>query len=178
MDLQPPFEDPDTQRLDDWWESGVTAPNGRTLTRFVICSENRIRYVLDDTPDGSSTNRTATSTCPDGKFRIGGGAFIATTNSHINASYPTAGNARRARVFDTGAGFGGMQTNATAVCARPARADPTQTVNSQPVSSSALRQRSPIRCAPPVTSSTPSPPSRTSSPPLPKSRSSPVNPST
>ena len=113
MDLQAPFEDPDNQRLDDWWESSVTSPNGRTLTGFVICSEKRIRYVLDDTPDGSSTNRTATSTCPDGKFRIGGGAFIATTNSHINASYPTAGNAWRARVFDTGAGVGGMQTYAT-----------------------------------------------------------------
>jgi hypothetical protein len=125
MDLGAPFENPDDLRPDDWWDSSVESLNGRTLTGFAVCSQKPIRYVRTETPQGPSSNRIGTSTCPDGKVVVGGGAFIATTGSYINASYPAADNLWRARIFDTNpTGLGGMETYA--ICRGKAVATRTQ----------------------------------------------------
>ncbi|HSS67422.1 MAG TPA: hypothetical protein VLK34_02640 [Nocardioidaceae bacterium] len=113
MDLDPAFESPDNAAPDDWWESVVKSVVGHKLTGYAICSKKPSHYVLHTTPTSASSNRTDTVSCAAGDAVVGGGAFIATTDSFVNSSYPIAGG-WRIRVRDTVGGAGGMQ--AYAVC--------------------------------------------------------------
>jgi hypothetical protein len=111
-DLDAPFETPDDTDPDDWWDTTVRSVLDRSLTGYTICSKKQLRYVRTDTPDGASSGRTGSTDCPGQLKLVGGGAFIATTDSYINSSYPGPGNTWRARVFDTVGGAGGMETYA------------------------------------------------------------------
>jgi hypothetical protein len=116
MDLDAPFEDPDNLAPDDWWESVVWALTGRQLTGFAVCTKSNVKYRFTTTPNGTVPARTGASDCPAGWTLIGGGGFIATTNSWLNSSYPAKNNTWKVRINDVGGGAGGM--SAYAQCRR------------------------------------------------------------
>jgi hypothetical protein len=84
---------------------------GHKLTGYAICSKKPSHYVLHETPSSASSARTDTATCPAGERVVGGGEFIATTDSFINSGYPIQGG-WKTRVHDTVGGLGGMETYA------------------------------------------------------------------
>jgi hypothetical protein len=127
MDLDPSFEVPDNAAPDDWWETVVKSVVGHRLTGYAVCSKKSNHYVSHTTPTSASPVRTDTATCPTGDEVIGGGSFIATTDSFVNASYPTRGG-WKSRVYDTVGGLGGMATYA--IC-RPAGRIDAQVVGSE-----------------------------------------------
>ena len=112
MDLDAPFESPDDALSDDWWDSTVRSVVGRSLTGFVICTQRQTSYALTDTPDQPTSSRTGSTSCPMGRHLIGGGAFIATTDSYIHSSWPGDNDTWHARILDNVGGLGGMQTYA------------------------------------------------------------------
>jgi hypothetical protein len=112
MDLDDAFESPPNSRPDDWWESTVRSVVGRTLTGFTVCTKSRTRYVRVAVPSSTSAERTASAACPTGWRVIGGGGFIATTDSFVNGSWPTSGTAWKVRVHDVVGGAGGMEVYA------------------------------------------------------------------
>jgi hypothetical protein len=120
MDLDGSFESPDNAAPDDWWETVVKSVIGDNLTGYAICSKKSNHYVIHETPTSTSAARVDTATCPAGDEVVGGGTFIATTNSFINSSYPLQGR-WKSRVNDTVGGAGGMET--FAICRPNARVD-------------------------------------------------------
>jgi hypothetical protein len=120
MDLDASFESPDNAAPDDWWETVVKSVVGHKLTGYAICSKKSNHYVIHETPTSTSAARTDTAACPVGDEVIGGGAFIATTDSFINSSYPLQGG-WKSRVNDTVGGAGGMES--FAICRPNARVD-------------------------------------------------------
>jgi hypothetical protein len=117
MDLDDSFESPGDTKPDDWWDTTVRSVLGRTLTGYAICTERKLRYERVQTPASPGPGRTGSAECPSGRTLVGGGAFIATSNSWINASFPGAGNTWKSRVLDMAGGSGGMETYA--VCRTP-----------------------------------------------------------
>jgi hypothetical protein len=111
MDLDAVFESPDNTVPDDWWDSTVRSVVGRTLTGYTICTKRALTYRVRTVPSGTSTDRAGQVSCPAGKHVVGGGAFIATTDSYLNSSYPLK-RGWRTRVYDTVGGAGGMQVYA------------------------------------------------------------------
>jgi hypothetical protein len=85
---------------------------GKCGLGFAICTKSNVKYRFTTTPDGTGPGRTGTAECPAGWTLIGGGVFIATTNSWVNSSYPAKNNAWKVRVNDTVGGVGGMQAGA------------------------------------------------------------------
>ncbi len=136
MDLDNPFEQPDNETTDDWWDTTVHSILGRSLTGYAVCTQRALRYVLTDTPGATSSERTGSTSCPGNRRLVGGGSFIATTGSFINSSYPGRGNTWQARIFDTVGGAGGMQTYA--VC-RNAGGVKVYTARSRPIAAGAVR---------------------------------------
>ena len=63
-------------------------------------------------PPSASAERTASAACAPGKALAGGGAFIATSDSFINSSYPSGAGTWRTRIYDTVGGLGGMSVHA------------------------------------------------------------------
>jgi hypothetical protein len=120
MDLDASFESPDNAAPDDWWETLVKSVVGHKLTGYAICSKKANHYVIHPTPSSTSSARVDTATCPAGDEIVGGGTFIATTDSFINSSYPLQGG-WKSRVNDTVGGLGGMDTYA--ICRPNARVD-------------------------------------------------------
>lgn len=114
MDLDDAFEAPANSTPDDWWDGTVTSVVGRTLTGYAICGRSSFGYVRLSVPAGSSTERSATVSCPAGKHLVGGGGFIATTDSRITSSFPVDGDTWKVALFDSVGGAGGME--AYAVC--------------------------------------------------------------
>jgi hypothetical protein len=111
MDLDASFESPDNAAPDDWWDTVVKSVVGHKLTGYAICSKKSNHYVMHQTPSSTSSARTDTATCPAGERVVGGGEFIATTDSFINSGYPIQGG-WTTRVHDTVGGAGGMETYA------------------------------------------------------------------
>ncbi len=111
MDLDPTFETPDDTKPDDWFESVVSSVLGRTMTGYAVCTKRPLSYRWKSVPAQPSSERTAKVSCPSGKHVVGGGAFIATTGSHVNSSYPLK-NGWRTRIHDTVGGNGGMEVYA------------------------------------------------------------------
>jgi hypothetical protein len=111
MDLDASFESPDNAAPDDWWETVVKSVVGHRLTGFAICSKKSSHYVRHQTPSSTTAARTDTASCPTGEKIVGGGTFIATSDSFINSSYPIQGG-WRSRVNDTVGGAGGMESYA------------------------------------------------------------------
>ncbi len=113
LDLAAPLESPDDQALDDYWESSVGVAVGTQVTAWGVCTKRSTSYVLHDTPDAKTNERTDTATCPTGKHLVGGGSFIATTGSYVSSSYPSSGQTWTTRIYDTVGGLGGMQVYAS-----------------------------------------------------------------
>lgn len=113
-DLDAPLESPPNNRPDDWWDSTVKSVVGRDLTGYAICTKRATRYVQVTADDDTSGDRVATAHCPDGFSLIGGGGFIASTDSYLNSGFPVRGTSWRVRVHDTTGGLGGLE--AYAVC--------------------------------------------------------------
>ncbi len=111
MDLEAPYENPDDAKPDDWFESVVSSVLGRTMTGFAVCTKRSLRYQRKTVPTQQSSERAAKVSCPSGKHVVGGGAFIATTGSHLNSSYPLK-NGWRTRIHDTAGGAGLMEVHA------------------------------------------------------------------
>jgi hypothetical protein len=116
LDLDAAFESPDNAKPDDFWEVVVRSVVGRTLTGVAICSRSTFRYRTVEAQSGTSTNRGGSAHCPSTHRVVGGGAFIATTNSFVNSSFPTTKNSWRSRIYDSVGGAGGMYTQV--VCLR------------------------------------------------------------
>jgi hypothetical protein len=120
MDLDAAFETPDNAAPDDWWESVVKSVVGHKLTGYAICSKQPSKYVRHTASASPTGERVDSAQCPAGQEIVGGGAFIATTDSFVNASYPVQGG-WKTRVHDTVGGAGGMETYA--ICRPNARVD-------------------------------------------------------
>ncbi len=110
-DLDAPFENPDNTTPDDWFESVVSSVLGRTMTGYAVCTKRWLRYEVTTVPSQPSGERAAKVSCPSNKHVVGGGAFIATTGSHVNSSYPLK-NGWRTRIHDVVGGLGGMEVYA------------------------------------------------------------------
>jgi hypothetical protein len=119
-----PFGDSNDLFDNGWDGSGFGTGTGK-LTVFGICRHGHLRYRHIDVPDAPSGNRFAKLGCGGGGYHVvGGGAFIATTNSWINSSYPYDGSDRDKRpddgwaekAMDTVGGLGGMTLDA--ICMR------------------------------------------------------------
>ncbi len=106
-DLDAELESPDNAAPDDWWDSTVASVLGRTVTGYTICTKRALKYRSVSVPSGTSPERSAKVGCPAGKHVVGGGAFIATTDSFLNSSYPLK-NGWRTRIHDSAGGPGGM----------------------------------------------------------------------
>ena len=112
MDLDSPLESPDDVRTDDYWEAAVGMAVGTEITAWTVCTKRKTGYVLVDSEDGTSAERADAAPCPDGKWLVGGGAFIATTGSYVHSTWPAPGNTWRTKIYDTANGAGGMQVYA------------------------------------------------------------------
>ena len=113
-------DDPD---FDDGWDASGHGGPGGSITAFAVCARfESLRYVRQDVPDSPTGIRAAKVPCPDGRHVLGGGIFIATSESFVNSTYPYDGADRdrkpddgwAGRVLDTIGGFGGME--AYAIC--------------------------------------------------------------
>ncbi|MFN8196216.1 MAG: hypothetical protein U0R80_18275 [Nocardioidaceae bacterium] len=114
LDLDAMFESPDDDVPDDWWDATVRSVVGRTLTGYALCTKTTLTYVRNDVPADMTTDRSATVTCPANRHLVGGGGFIATTDSRLVSSFPVDDRTWKIRVFDSIGGAGGM--NGYAVC--------------------------------------------------------------
>lgn len=115
LDLLDAYGDDDDD-FDDYWQSSADAPAGSTLESFAICARSdRLKHKRLDVPDSSSSDRMATLECSRGKV-VGGGGFIATSNSFITSLYPGGDDRWKVRLHDVLGGIGGME--AWAVCWR------------------------------------------------------------
>ena len=119
LDLDDAFETPPNSTPDDWWDVTVKSVVGRTLTGYAVCSTSTFSYVRLSVPADTSTDRTATVSCPAGKHLVGGGGFIATSDSRITSSFPVDGDTWKVALFDSVGGLGGME--AYAVCRKAGR---------------------------------------------------------
>jgi hypothetical protein len=122
-----PTQYPDTGGApDDGWDLAGYGPASAHLTGFSICIRGaHLRYRSETVPDSSSGLRTASIACGGAAWHVAaGGAFIATSGSWINSSFPldnadpntTQDDGWTGRVYDTAGGFGGMSVEA--ICAR------------------------------------------------------------
>jgi hypothetical protein len=107
-DLDEPFESPPDVIADDWWDTVTHSVVGRTMTGYAICSKRSMDYHALTVPSSASPGRTASVSCEPGSRLAGGGAFIATSDSFINSSYPSGAGTWRTRIYDTVGGLGGM----------------------------------------------------------------------
>lgn len=114
LDLDDAFETPPNSTPDDWWDVTVKSVVGRTLNGYAVCSKSAFSYVRLSVPADTSTDRTATVSCAAGKHLVGGGGFIATSDSRITSSFPVDGDTWKVALFDSVGGAGGME--AYAVC--------------------------------------------------------------
>jgi hypothetical protein len=144
MDLDGAFESPDDTRPDDWWDSTVRSVVDRTLTGYTVCTQSPTRYRRTDTPDSPTSSRVGSTACPAATTLIGGGAFIATTDSYVNSSFPGADGKWHARVFDTVGGIGGMETYA--VCRKAGSVSVVRKTNAEIVAQTA--EAAVAMCAP------------------------------
>lgn len=116
------FGDDDPDYDDGWDASGYGGPGG-TLTAYAVCARfESLQYVRRDVPDSPTGIRSAKVRCGGGRHVLGGGIFIATSESFVNSTYPYDGSDRdrrpddgwAGRVLDTVGGIGGME--AYAIC--------------------------------------------------------------
>ena len=106
----------DDEDYDDYWDTYTASPVGSVFTSFAICTKSEaIRHKREDPGDHSSGNRSAREHCSKGKV-VGGGGFIATSDSFLGSTYPRSESQWRIRVFDTIGGIGGMEI--WVICAR------------------------------------------------------------
>ena len=126
------FDDADTAGDDGWYTGGV-GPGAAEFTGYAICIRDGaigIRYRMQEVADSSSGLRSGSVGCGGARWHATtGSAFIATTNSWINSSYPMDGgdpehtpdDGWQGRVFDTVGGIGGFSLYVVCIRGRDLR---------------------------------------------------------
>lgn len=115
LDLLDLYGDDDDDN-DDYWEGSVDAPVASTLETFAICAKSqRIKHIRLDVPDSPTADRKVALSCSERRV-VGGGGFIATSNSFISSLYPAGLKRWKLSLFDFQGGIGGMES--WVVCAR------------------------------------------------------------
>lgn len=107
---------------DDGWYTGGDGVVGAPFTGYSICvDEGAIRYRRAEIEDQPSSDRAGVVTCGGARWHVAGGsAFIATSDSWVNATYPWDGpdgdvkpdDGWQGKVHDTIGGAGGFFVNA------------------------------------------------------------------
>jgi len=118
------YDDPDMIG-DDGWLVEAFGPPGAEVTGYSVCiRDGEIAYPSKTIPSGTTDLRSGSVSCGGGRWHVtAGSAFIATSNSWVNTSFPKDGGDADAtpddgwsgRVYDTGGGNGGFYL--FAVCA-------------------------------------------------------------
>ena len=113
-------------RSDDGWNADGHGTAPAELTGYSICVQNTaIRYPTRTVANSPTGLRTGSVNCGGPAWHVtSGGAFIATTGSWVNSSFPTDSgdpnatpeNGWTGSVNDISGGFGGFEVHA--VCAR------------------------------------------------------------
>lgn len=112
LDLDDSFYGDDDLLRDDYWEAAIDAPVGTKVTTYSICAKlPKLTYVNADTPDSTSTDRTAVDSCSGRRKLTGGGGFIATTGSHLNSIAPAGPRKWGISAYDANGGSGGMTSD-------------------------------------------------------------------
>jgi hypothetical protein len=111
------YDDADTLG-DDGWLAEAYGPPGSEVTGFSICiRDGTIKYPSNAIPDDTTGSRSGAVSCGGARWQVTtGSAFIATSGSWVNASFPKDGRDADAtpddgwsgRVYDTIGGIGGF----------------------------------------------------------------------
>jgi hypothetical protein len=112
--------------VDDGVYASGYGPKGGTVTGYSICRRGAgLEYERKEMPDGAGAGRTGTIRCTGANRRVSSGsAFISTSGSSTNSSYPIDGPDKgrvpddgwKGRVVDTAGGPGGFSMYS--VCTR------------------------------------------------------------
>jgi hypothetical protein len=119
------YDDVDAAGDDGWYAAGYGPAGAEALTGYTACVRDRaIRYRWVEVADDTTADRTGTIDCGGERWHLAnGGAFIATSGSWTQSSYPVDGDdpdhapddVWTGRVYDTIGGAGGFSMYAVCV---------------------------------------------------------------